>query len=103
MKKPRAAASRYEDFMKNVVSLCIFVAVAARGLICPYRRVRQAMQCGDDLRLPLDSTFLDRPPKTQRLNVASNVSEISKGIDGQWRHTETSLRFDDNKSLRCEA
>jgi uncharacterized protein with von Willebrand factor type A (vWA) domain len=53
--------------------------------------------------LPLDSTFLDRTSKAQCFNVASNVGEIAKGIDGQWRHTETSLRFADDKPLRCEA
>jgi hypothetical protein len=99
MKKPGAVASRCEDLVKNLVSLRIFVAVASCGLICPYRRVRQAMQGGDDLGLPLDSTFLDRTSKAQRLNAASNVSEIAKGIDGQWRHTEASLRFADDKPL----
>jgi len=83
--------------MKNLVSLRIFVAIAARGLICPYRRVRQTMQRGDDLRLPLDTTLLDGTLKAQRLNAASNVSEIAKGIDGQWRHTKTSLGFADDK------
>ena len=57
------------------------------------------MQRSDDLRLPLDSTFLDSTSKTQRLNVASNIGEIPKGVDGQWRHTETSLRFADDKTL----
>ena len=97
MKEPGAAASRREDFMKNLVSLRIFVAVAARGLICPYRRVRQTMQCRDDLRLPFDTTFFDGTLKAQRFNAASNVSEIAKGIDGQWRNTKTSLGFADDK------
>jgi hypothetical protein len=55
------------------------------------------MQCRDDLRLPLDTTLLNGTLKAQRLNAASNVSEIAKGIDGQWRHTKTPLGFADDK------
>jgi hypothetical protein len=61
--------------------------------------MRQPMQCGDHLRLPLESPLLDSTPKTQRLNAASNIGEVAKGIDGQWRHAETSLRFADDKTL----
>src|SRR5882757_2009200 len=103
MKKPGAAASRCEDFVKGLVSPRIFVAIATRGLVGPYRGMRQTVQGGDDLRLPLESTFLDRASKAQRLNAASNVGEIAKGIDRQWRDAEASLRFADDKPLRCEA
>src|ERR1700739_1627268 len=97
MKEPGAFASRREDFMKNLVSLRKVVAIAARSFICPYRRVRQTMQRSDDLRLPLDTTLLDSTLEAQRLNVAPNVREIAKGIDGQRRHTKTSLGFGDDK------
>src|SRR6266481_2730513 len=103
MKEPGTAASRREDFMKNLVGLRILVAIASCSLVCPHRRVCQAMQGGDDLGLPLDLTFFDRTSKAQCFNATSDFGEIAKGIDGQWRDAETSLRFADDKPLRCEA